>query len=447
MFSFTTSGTAMTAVVLIVIFMFLLIKPEHGLFIAIIASSIYNPTVLPFPGMKIYLNHMLLILLFVCYFYKTLIHPGKAFHHSPLDLALITYTIFALMSLSTAQDMTMAYKRLLAFFLYAIPYFLCANILTNRELLKKFINAITISGTVAVLIGYVALVYAPFQGTVYRMTGAYHNPNALGAVLINFLPILLTAAMAEKALWLKILRWGAFVFCISGLIMTFSRGAWLGLASALVLLWMISRKRILLIIFILPLSLFSFFIALHGFEGEARLSAPTFDDQSLKARMVLWQSAVRVAVENPFTGVGIGNFVASAKPYDSKNFNGAFNNYITSLAELGVGGMASLLLFHLGFLVLIMKQIQSGSSDTYYRYILTGVFAAVFGSMVHGLFEDLMFNTIINWVPGAFTGAAVAIGRLYKSENNQISEETPPVKRNRLAGINKNILKPALKRI
>ncbi len=193
--------------------------------------------------------------------------------------------------------------------------------------------------------GYIA-------GTARPMSTQY-NPAALGGYLLASLPfhiLLFQEARSSRIRWLTGISSGLVVLV---LVLTFSRGACLGLlASWMFYLWLTDRRRKALVYAFLVLVLVAAASVPHspfkrlGLHYLGRGGAVS--DYRLNRAVIAW----RMLRDNPLAGVGYEQYRNRFDEYDrqedftpNKNMI-ADNMYLTLLAETGLSGSA-------GFAVLV----------------------------------------------------------------------------------------------
>ncbi len=259
----------------------------------------------------------------------------------------------------------------------------------------------------------------------FRAFGSFGQPNPFGAFMGMTLPLALGAAFGAfsaarsqgKALWL----WrtgalsGAAGLIGAGLLASWSRGAWLGFAAALVTLILLLPRRfwqafvmvavcvafLLLAIIggMLPnalLARFSDFAQdLTGFQDVR--GVPINDaNYATVERLAHWQAALSMADESPWLGVGFGSYEAAYGRHALVNWplalGHAHNYYLNVLAETGALGLAAYLgmWIALGALGLRVRLL----SDAFARGVGVGVLGAWAHIAVHSLFDKLFVNNL-----------------------------------------------------
>ncbi|MFH1023964.1 MAG: O-antigen ligase family protein [Planctomycetota bacterium] len=149
--------------------------------------------------------------------------------------------------------------------------------------------------------GYVRLYVGRVHGAVYPLTYA----EVILPLAIFLAAFYLNAERMKRAfLWL-----GAFTGTAIALLLSQSRGPWLGAAGGLTALEVFHRRRWRLLI---PMAV----IPLLFLNGDIRGRAGTFlnleEDSSTTVRLAYWQSALHISGRYPLVGVGTGQIYAAA---------------------------------------------------------------------------------------------------------------------------------------
>lgn len=202
-------------------------------------------------------------------------------------------------------------------------------------------------------------------------------------------------------------------------ILSWSRGAWLGFLAGAVVLALFSTRHIKRGLVIAGLA--AFLVAgglwvgvstgagpaqaiigrLAGFLDEFTLGDVRGVDindanYSVLERLAHWQAAADMARDDLWTGVGFGNYGVAYADYDLINFpdplGHAHNYYLNLLAEIGVPGLAAYILF---WLVIIGQSIRLARRLAWpERGVVVGLLAAWVALAVHHLVDKLYVNNI-----------------------------------------------------
>jgi O-antigen ligase len=202
-------------------------------------------------------------------------------------------------------------------------------------------------------------------------------------------------------------------------ILSWSRGAWLGFLAGAAVLALFSTRRLMLGFMLMGAALvllgggllagvsvgFGPALAvadrLGGFREEFTLGDVRGVDindanYSVLERLAHWQAAAGMARDDLWTGVGFGNYGAAYVDYDLINFPDALghahNYYLNLLAEVGLPG---LLAYGLFWLLLIGQSIWLAQRVAWpERGIVVGLLAAWVALAVHHLVDKLYVNNI-----------------------------------------------------
>lgn len=234
------------------------------------------------------------------------------------------------------------------------------------------------------------------------------HPNIMASLMILLLPFPLAYVLVHVSrreliwwLWLAVLGLTGVV-----LLLTKSRGGYLAiLVAALVTLWLAGRRILALVLLggtavaILWL-LYSASDALLLTETANGLTDPS----TMQFRLQVWQVALRMLSDFPFTGVGIGAFNDVAMrlyPIAESNNPGTHNIFLQVGVDLGLPGLIVyvallLLVVYMGWMTL--KKARK-TQDTNLQAMMIGAIAGIAGYSAHGLLDNGLWSTQVSFVP------------------------------------------------
>ena len=231
---------------------------------------------------------------------------------------------------------------------------------------------------------------------------------AMGSMLIL---VAIVYYIKEKK-WIYTLFYSlTFILSLIALLLTQGRGAWIGFATALfIVLFFLFKSRKNFVIAILAISLLGYGAINSKILENNRyikriVSINSKNDNSNKARILLWQSGIEMYKSHPVFGVGRDNASEFSLEYMKNHFKGQKPNYfskgmiqlaeagnlhslyITSLAEEGI-----LFFLFIGmFLFILYRQIryciERGRDINY--YIVVGTMGMLVAFLVGGLTENV----------------------------------------------------------
>ncbi len=217
-----------------------------------------------------------------------------------------------------------------------------------------------------------------------RVTSLFSNPNILAVYLLLYFPLSLWATFSAQNKG----RMRAFyaittVFCAFCILLTWSRGAWLGLfLECLLFLLFCSPKTRKATLWLPPLVLLSIPFLPESFRGRL-FSIADLGESSIRYRLQTWQGTWQMLVSHP-AGIGVGerawrviypHFAVSG----TKRVMHAHNIFLQVATELGVVGLVIFLLL-LGI-------------SFWYGFKAKNIVAisAVAGTLMMGFFDHLWY--------------------------------------------------------
>lgn len=239
--------------------------------------------------------------------------------------------------------------------------------------------------------------------------GMFDNPNDLAIHLVTMAPIALGLAFARRGVWAKVFYVSCTVLFVAGVVVSFSRGGFLGLVAAtLVLVWKLGRKNRIVVGALTAVAL-SIFIATSPGGYGSRITSMFLGDATGSAearRDIFWRSAL-VAARYPLFGVGIGNFY-----YKGQHDQVSHNAYTQVAAEMGMAA----LVFYCMFMVTSLKRLRQVERESLaekdrarFYYLAVGLQASIVAYMVSSFFASVAHLWYVYYI----VGYAVSVRRLY----------------------------------
>lgn len=214
------------------------------------------------------------------------------------------------------------------------------------------------------------------------------HPNTAGYVFAMSIPLALSVAMAETGM-LRGLGLISGLIQTLALLLTYSRGAWLGCATSMLFLTFALKKwKAGLLIILLPVALMFSLTPLR--ERLATMANPQADP-AINDRLRVMTGAVRLGLENPVLGIGYGR--GRLKEALRETYKGtahehgpiwhAHNVYAELFAETGLLGLGSFIAL-LGHAFMVTWR-SSRSQNRKDRLHALGLAAAWIAAAVTGL--------------------------------------------------------------
>lgn len=256
--------------------------------------------------------------------------------------------------------------------------------------------------------------------------GLFDNSNDLALHLVTIIPIAFALGIEKKGLLRKLVYFPITLLMVAAVIITFSRGGFLGLiAMVLVFARKLSRRNKTAALATVVLGVI-FFLAVAPASYSGRL-ATIFDSASditgsSSQRTQVLKRSILVALRYPLFGVGIGNF-------HHKSFQelGTHNAYTQVAAETGIAAMVCyiILLVHpLRKLRLMEREMFERNETSRYYYLAIGLQASLVGYMVASFFAAVAYQWYIYYL----VGYAIALRRIYYLEQAEKLNPTKPAR-------------------
>jgi O-antigen ligase len=247
--------------------------------------------------------------------------------------------------------------------------------------------------------------------------GLFDNSNDLALHLVTIIPISIALALEKKSHLRKIVFFGIALLLVAAVIITFSRGGFLGLiAVTLVMVRKFGRRSKTTAFAALVLGIIFFLVVAPGsYSGRLATifdSASDITGSSSQRTQVLKRS-ILVALRYPLFGVGLGNF-------HHKSFQelGTHNAYTQVAAETGIAAMIAYIIFlvhPIRKLRLIERELFERNENSRFYYLAIGLQASLVGFMVASFFAAVAYQ----WYVYYLVAYAIALRRIYYLEQSK----------------------------
>lgn len=197
--------------------------------------------------------------------------------------------------------------------------------------------------------------------------------NSLGLAMVMVLPLLVFLRREESNVWIRRILGITAFFTVISIVVTYSRGALIGLAAVLPFLFMRLKKKFLLLLVFVPLTYYGIEHAPDRLNKRVETIETAEEDQSFMQRIQAWSVAWNIAKERPLIGAGfkleytndrIWLSYADRK-YDKwgQSARAAHSIYFQVLGEHGFPGLALYLLLILLTMLRLRKLSKLADRD------------------------------------------------------------------------------------
>jgi len=332
---------------------------------------------------------------------------------------LVYLAVMVFLLLIKSPEMNVAVEGLRVMVQYVFWFFVAANLVSSKSQVKWLADLFLLAGLVVALYG----VYQYFTGVEMpstwidakmetsiktRVFSIVGSPNVLGSLMILGLPVAFVSYVGtEKAVkkLFYLLAAGAMGMC---LVFTFSRGAWLAVLAATILLGLWRDKRILAGMVVL--ALLTPVLMPSVYQRVAYMTTPEFTKSSQKGgRLGRWDQALSYWRGAPLTGVGLGRFggAVAARHFPEDSFY-VDNFYLKVSTETGLLGILALVFLLLCGLNLARRSLDEVDDEELHTLGL-GILAGLVGVLVHNGVENIFEVPMMSTYFWFFLGVLAAL--------------------------------------
>ena len=221
---------------------------------------------------------------------------------------VVGFSAFASLAMSEAIKIAMLS---IAFILF---YFVWINTVKTKKQMRFYLSIFVLAGFLSALYG----LYQYFLGDIYsqawlddemfedikmRVYSTFQNPNVFGEYLLLVIPFSAMLMMDAKGILKKVFWCGVTGVLALSLVLTFSRGCWLGFIFSCFILAILFDKRLIWLgilallasPFILPQTILDRFASIGNMQ-----------DTSTSYRVFIWLGTIAMLKDYFFCGIGLG---------------------------------------------------------------------------------------------------------------------------------------------
>lgn len=228
-----------------------------------------------------------------------------------------------------------------------------------------------------------------------RAIGFFAHPNGFSLFITPILAYLLPdlKKRIEKYNWRQVWLIAFWLLGAFGLLVSLSRGGWLGLAAAITIFVIFSSsKKLLLGYAIFAIILCGVIVAVPNLRY--RVILPFMGEKSSVARFSLWETGWKMVQDSPLLGQGVNGFNYNWDKFNSdpnlQHYNFPHNFLLNTWIDLGLLGLVSWLVMVLYGLWQMVKR-RSNS------YVL-GLSLFLIAILVHGLIDIPYFKNDLAFI-------------------------------------------------
>lgn len=360
-----------------------------------------------------------LLLCFVIWLYKWLRYRNQTpYRTSPLDLPLILFMAVGVVLLFVAApDFAIGVEGLRVVIQYMFWFFVITQLLKTPEGAKRILNFIILIGLLVSLYGifqFVIGVEIPahwvdeMEGSVRtRVFSIFTSPNMLAGYLALLIPVSVGMFFAEKDN-LRKLYYGFVIACMGlSLLFTMSRSGWVFCFCALLFyVWMKNKKLVIPTLLCMGAL---FILAVIFVPSVANrilylFSSEYFVSSSRGGRVYRAIEGYRLFTENPWFGMGLGQFGGSvALSHDLNDTFSMDNYYIKTAVEMGIVGLTALMTLLYSTFIWCYRavlKIKNSMQKEWAMGILSGLVCVILYNLSENMLEIPLLSSYVWMLAG-----------------------------------------------
>ncbi len=361
----------------------------------------------------------------------------------PISLAIIASLIWMFITSISSQIPFVSFKALIGrVWFVSVFFYLMAQLFVFRKNIRLFFWLFMIPLSFVVL--YTLYIHGQNGFTkdtaTWVMFPFFKEHTSYGAVLAMYVPIAFAFAfLLKQNINLRILAVLVFFILFIGVVMSFTRAAWVSLAVAFVAMLVVVfklRREIIGVMIVIGLTVIwlNWSSIMQKFEKNDQVSSDNLTehvesisnvstDASNLERVNRWKSAFRMFMDKPWLGHGPGTYMflyaPYQKPYDKTiistnagDLGNAHSEYIGPLAESGFMGAALVL-------VLVFVTVFSGIRvyhklhDRELKIIAMATLMGLITYWTHGFLNDFLEMDKASCPVWGFSALLVVLDRFY----------------------------------
>ena len=231
-----------------------------------------------------------------------------------------------------------------------------------------------------------------FEDIGFRVYATLENPNVLGEYFLLVIPLAFAYFLTGKTLRTKFIFLASFFIMMLCLILTYSRGCYIGILVAGFLFLVLLDKRfiilgifgILLLPMILPQTIINRFMSIGNMA-----------DSSTSYRMYIYLGTLAMLKDYWFCGIGPGtnafNLVYPAYAYNGISAPHAHNLFLQTVCDTGFCGIIAFIAILYQYYKVAFASFIHEKNREYRIFNIAGI-SAITGFLVQSLFDYTFYN-------------------------------------------------------
>ncbi len=394
----------------------LLMNTQIGLLTFVGVATLLPFGVVPVPlgGVKLTFVDAVLSALLLVWLVRLLTRVRTRLEFTRLGLPVLVFIFLAFTSFVigtsyyTSPEATRLFLKLINSVIF---FFTVVNCVWSRRQLHQIVMALILGGAasaaVVIVLNFMPAALATHVLLSLRPLGYYQSgedvlryiadtntlraistsvdPNVLGALLMLCLTLAVSQLLSPKPVigkkWLLPLS-ALIAVC---LLLTLSRGSWIGFMVAMLFIATMKYRRLWLLFAIIAVILYFGIMPTDVPFLSHLVSGLEARDKAAAMRLGEYKDAIQLISRYPWFGVGFGN------PPSADLYVGVSSVYLLIAEQMGLIGLGTFLLL-LGFLFIEVLKKLGRIADPQLQSIVLGLVATLVAALVAGVFDHHYFD-------------------------------------------------------
>jgi O-antigen ligase len=325
---------------------------------------------------------------------------------------------------SLIQTESHIFKSLLLLIAPLILFIIMGTIDFNTNQIQIIVTSFTLIMFTGILYSLFLYMHSPFS-FLNRFSIFNFHPNRAGELISMVCIVLFVSLGFEKKTFKNIINILLLLISLLALLLTYSRGAWLGLFFSIVWLSIcgFSNKKIRIVTIILLICLTFTFVCVPTFHSRFQ---SIFSEADNNGRIVLWNASFTMFHNLPWISLGPNKFVGIGPKMFATHFNQlvpnnhesdpmAHNNFLQMAVELGLIG---LIIYSLMIVLIFIKafSLKKNANGVYLKLLL--IFIGWFISWnIHGLVDCPFKYSTVTYILMLLLGLLISCEKNHSTKN------------------------------
>ena len=349
-------------------------------------------------------------------------HTASPIRENPLTKYIVAYAIVYLYATITSTDPAGSLFPGLLTALFVLFFLVLASISPEPAQLRRWLTALVAVGLLVALYGFFQCLFPArfrsvwtdtdmFSSITFRAYSTLENPNMLGAFFLLVIPLCAGLLLSEEKRLRRLIFLGMLLAMTVCMVLTYSRGCYLGLLFAAALFLVLLDRRFLIagVIVLLmspllvPESVWSRFTSIGDMA-----------DSSTSYRVYIWMGTLAMLRHYWFSGIGPGegafNIVYPDYAYNAVTAPHSHNLFLQILCDTGICGLLVFLILLIAYYRMMFTTIHRETRKTF-KILQISALSSVSGFLVEGLTDYAFYNYRVMLLFWAVLGISVLLCR------------------------------------